>query len=226
MSDAGGTKVDADEVYTIFVEGLGTEPPKLPVNVIVVRDEKWASLLCKSLKVQFSSLEFSFERWAAPGLEKPPAWVVMVGDARQGVYGDDAAMVCLSAERMYRFMDRSQGASDPDSANRRPSEAQAAALKKLAAETPPLDEGSEDWISSKVAAIRLGVDIETLANRRSRGLKRQTESETFGVHDDWCFWRKRGKAHPFYYAPLMKQHAGQLAGIFPKNLLSGQQNRH
>jgi len=103
---------------------------------------------------------------------------------------------------------------------------EAGALDKLNSEIPPFDEGSENWISNKTAARLLGVETETLANHRGRGLKRESAGETFGLHNDWCFWRKRGKTHPFYYLPLMKQHTGHLVRTFPRNILAGGRNRH
>jgi len=101
-----------------------------------------------------------------------------------------------------------------------------ATLDKLNSEIPPFDEGSENWISNKTAARLLGVETETLANHRSRGPKREIAGESSGLHNGWCFWRKRGKAHPFYYLPLMKQHTGHLVRTFPRNILAGGRNRH
>ncbi len=89
-------------------------------------------------------------------------------------------------------------------------------LGELMKRIPELDEGQEDWISNKTAASLLGAAVKTLANRRSKSPKRTNGNDSFGVHDDWCFWRKAGKAHPYYYRPLLTEHAGHLAESFPK----------
>jgi hypothetical protein len=89
-------------------------------------------------------------------------------------------------------------------------------LDSLAPTIPALDESSEDWISSKVAAKLLGVETETLANHRYAGTKDKRDNEEYGLHDEGCFWRKRGNAHPYYYRPLMKEHAGHLGRIYKK----------
>jgi hypothetical protein len=94
-------------------------------------------------------------------------------------------------------------------------------LDELAAKIPELDD-SEDWITNRAAAKLLGVDTETVANRRSKGDKRKSDGVSYGQHDSYCFWRKRGNEHPMYFLPRMKEHAGQLVEIFPKAIL----NRH
>ena len=94
------------------------------------------------------------------------------------------------------------------------------ALESFASTIPAIDEGSDDWISNKLCAERLGVKIKTLANHRALGKKQEYQNESCGLHDGWCFWRKVGKAHPLYYVPLMKKHAGHLDAIFPKATLA------
>jgi|GEM_PF-2178536 len=107
---------DAPQIFTIFVEGLDSEPPKLPVH-IVRGDADRASRLCDSLKVRFRMLAFSFERWSASDLASPPAAAVMVDDARKGVFGEEAALVCDAAYRIWEFMEASrrsgESRSDP-----------------------------------------------------------------------------------------------------------------
>ena len=85
---------------------------------------------------------------------------------------------------------------------------------------PTLDDSDENWISNKAASTLLGVDVKTLANRRSLNNKLESEGETFGVHDSHCFWRKHGKEHPRYYLPKIQKNAGQLGKIFPHNHLN------
>ncbi|TWU06881.1 hypothetical protein CA54_52830 [Symmachiella macrocystis] len=89
--------------FTIFVEGADTEPAKIPV--CVVDGEKYASRICEGMKeTEYAAFNFSFELWTKSDLGKAPAWVVMIEDAQNGVYGEIVAGICNLAERMYLFM--------------------------------------------------------------------------------------------------------------------------
>lgn len=101
-----------------------------------------------------------------------------------------------------------------------PAPGNAGKLESLASTIPAIDEGSTDWISNKQCANLLGVEIKTLANHRDKGEKMAKGNESCGLHDGFCFWRKIGNAHPRYYAPLLKENARHLVGIFPKTTLA------
>ena len=89
--------------FTIFVEGADTEPAKMPV--CVVDGEKYASRLCEGMReTEYAMFHFSFEPWTKSDLGKIPAWVEMIEDAQNGVYGEIVAGICNLAERMYLFM--------------------------------------------------------------------------------------------------------------------------
>ena len=66
-------------------------------------------------------------------------------------------------------------------------------LIRIERSIPQYDPASDDWISNRSTARLLGVETETLANRRHK--KRETKSEdgSYGCHDRVCFWRKRGE---------------------------------
>jgi hypothetical protein len=92
-----------------------------------------------------------------------------------------------------------------------------ASLVHLEKIIPNYDPVSKDWISNKTMAKHLGVNIETLANHRTkRGIKGSRQGESFGLHEVGCFWRKAGAQHPIYYLPFAKQYAGQLGVFYPK----------
>ncbi|MFQ5733038.1 MAG: hypothetical protein ACE5KM_13940 [Planctomycetaceae bacterium] len=95
-------------------------------------------------------------------------------------------------------------------------------LNELSQEILPIDDEPDDWISNKSTAGLLGVVPKTLSNRRSAGAKLEGETESCGVHNEYCFWRKVGKSHPRYYLPLLKKSARQLGDSFPKNRLSAE----
>lgn len=116
---------DSRQTFTIFVEGIDTVPPKVPVNI--VDGEKYASRICEGLKeTEYSVFDFSFEPWTAADLSRIPAWTVMITDARNGVYGEIVAGICNMTERMYLFMggrrrgDENLSGSDKDTSNAGP----------------------------------------------------------------------------------------------------------
>lgn len=75
-------------------------------------------------------------------------------------------------------------------------------LEELNREIPAIDDGSEDWISSKAAAKLKRVEAATWTNKRSAGEK--AKDKAYGLHDG-CFWRKRGNEHPKYHLPTLKK---------------------
>ncbi len=86
-------------------------------------------------------------------------------------------------------------------------------LNELNSQTPELDDGSEDWVSSQTMARLLGVLTSQLRKRREKGVK--GTDGTYGVHNRYLFWRKRGNDNPCYYLPLAKKHTRHLAKIYP-----------
>jgi len=140
---------DPAQVFTILVEGLDTEPPKLPVH-IVVGDADRASDLCDSLKVRFRTLAFSLEHWSDPA--SPPAAVIMVEDARKGVFGEEAASVCNQAYRMWEFMEACRTGQPPSEPPKEPAEQP----------NPPPAEPGFIWLNATEAAVHMGVTPRTV----------------------------------------------------------------
>ena len=77
-------------VIVIFVEGADTEPDPLPVYILDNQDH--ATLICEGLKEsEYRIFNFSMKHCTRSDRGRFAVWSKMVIDARDGVYGSNAA---------------------------------------------------------------------------------------------------------------------------------------
>jgi len=170
---------------TIFVEGADTEPAKMPV--CVVDGEKYASRICEGMKAtEYAQFDFSFEPWTKADLGKIPAWVEMIEDAKDGVYGEIVAGICNLAERMYLFMggrrnrEKTTSGADTEIGN---------------AGSPPTEETKEGEGNAEVDETKTG-------ERRGR----KVAPETIRRADFAKPRREKGESYPSIYAAYQKKY--------------------
>lgn len=98
-------------------------------------------------------------------------------------------------DRLYVFLQRIEMGTKHEK-----SDSQSSAI-------PPLDTSSEEWVRSKVAAKREGIETGTLAKYRRKPEARQiADDQMSGIDRDGRKWRRTGTphAHPWYYTPSLK----------------------
>jgi hypothetical protein len=165
---------------------------------------------------------FTDNRWVGASIDLlagipdcPIHWYSVIDD----LFSASAAAIDILASDLSAYFRASRLVAAQNRKTGNDAAAGAMTIEEFDRMIPPIDPTSDDWLSSKATAKRLGVKTKTLSNRRAGGFKWECDGGACGFHDTHCFWRRLGQGHPRYYLPQLTGNAGQLAKRFPKNSL-------
>ena len=105
-------KANLMAVIVIFVEGADTEPDPLPVYILDNQDH--ATLICEGLKEsEYRIFNFSMRHCTRSDRGRFAVWAKMVIDARDGVYGSNAAGIYNMIDEAHAIISQRRTHQEP-----------------------------------------------------------------------------------------------------------------